>query len=197
VTAVLDEMGHHALANSEWARWDAAHEHPEAIFLPGITGAYTALPAEALLADVVRVVQTLLRTQYTALASMPLMSVPGLSFGRDLEERAAAVATGLLEGRATTEDPRVVVAAAVAALEAEPEKAFGLPELVRRSILGIGTTERPSPKATAVPRTEASGGPAADRRPAARWPSREDWVEALLLSEVVLSRPSLLTGGPR
>ncbi len=177
VTAVLDRMGFPTEAADAWERWDEAHDSPEAFYFPSRHGGYVGIEAESLLEAAADGARTLVSTALRSMGGHALSSFPGLAFGAPQQQATVDLMRDLASGAPRRADPRAIVAAAVLVGRDGEVSTRRLADLVRRSILGIGTGEAPG----------RPGGPAAAAAPVAPASRHQELVEALVLAEAVVT----------
>lgn len=183
VVSVLESMGFPAEAAEVWSRWTETHGHPTALYFPHRHGGLVGVDAASILAGMEEAAARLTGRPLTALGGSTLAGFPGLAFGPSEQQEAASRALDLGRGLARPGDPRVVIAAAI--LAAGSIRATRLSELVRRAILGVGEGREPSSREAARARQAA----------APDW--RSELVEALVLTESVLTPARAARWGPR
>jgi hypothetical protein len=181
----LDLVGQSDDAAAVRNEWAARHGGmPEHILFPAGSGRL-ALPAAPLAAIVEDIVTRLYGDQLDVLAGYRLADIPGVDFGPYANAEAERVSAALRQGQVPhATRARAVIAGAVLAWRAQPEREREFIALARRAIVGTGTLE--------------SHAPARVRRPS--WPTRianQEARDAFVLHTILAQPPSLARLGLR
>lgn len=139
----LERMGY--LVEPEQIRrgWDRAHGSPTELHAPTGPETYVAVPLVRFRVFGQQLLERFYTSNYAALAGYPLSAVTGLEMSPGLWAKAKKEAKKLLDGRPFVDDPRVVIAAAIEAVTAQPGAQARIAKGVRRAVVGLGLARRP------------------------------------------------------
>ena len=140
---LLSEMGYPDEADRYEATWRKLHGSPAGFFFPLPGGRWGTIEESVLLSRGVGIVQQLYEGQLKALDDEALRSVPGLDFGPHEHEAALEAAQILATGyRASTRDPRCLIAGATLARFSRPASAAQIFTAARATIPAVGVSRR-------------------------------------------------------
>ncbi len=151
---LLGLMGYGKIADELENRWRKQHGEPDAVFAPTDQQRWISVPEALVLDRAASVGTALYMTGLPALRGQPLRSIAGLDFGPREHQQALRIAERF--GRSQTArvgDARVLVAGAVLATTAAPNRATAIYTLAREAIIGVDSPrmELPSGDAEAGP----------------------------------------------
>lgn len=138
----LRRMGYATRGESLRREWDLMHDSPDVMLIVSPEH-YQQIPAAWLLEVGDEVVRRLYNAEFQILAGHRLADVPGLEFGTVHATRAERARKQLAAGRPAAFDARSLIAAATEAAIDAPDDRLAIMAAVQRSIVGIGTEERP------------------------------------------------------
>lgn len=117
MAAVLTRMGYDVEARDLRQRWDTLHGEPEALTLPSLFGPAVGLPLERALEPLRGPLTALVSDRHTALGDSTFSELGHFEMSPGLWARARQRAEFVAAGRAFSDSPRIVVAAALLAAE--------------------------------------------------------------------------------
>jgi hypothetical protein len=178
---LLGQMGYGKLADGLEARWRKRHANPDSLYVPLADGRYARVPEGPTLERAAEIADRLYLGGLPCLRGQPLRSIPGLDFGPREQVRAEQLAAQLAIGEPVRpDDARLLVAGAVLATLAAPQRAAEVYALARAAIEGL-------PSAWGGTATVRELGPLVDGPAAVR--------EAFILGEL-LGAPACRRGLP-
>jgi hypothetical protein len=183
-TSVLSEMGLHREAVALREEWDALHQFEDGgvdfLVLPTLSG-QVVLPIEPFEQQARKLAQRLYRGPLGALRGRGLRAISGLDYGTHRHQESLRARDAFLRGMPPqARDPRAVIAGAVLAARAKPERENSILRLARAAIPALGTSER---WGQAAPPASVCGNPLAAPLVA------EDLVAGVVLHEMLARRP--------
>lgn len=135
---LLGKMGYGKVGNELENRWRQRHKQPSSLYVPLIDGRYALVPEGPTIDHAALVGETLYMQGLPCLRGQPLRSIPGLDFGPREHMQAQRVADKLAALQpASPGDPRLLVAGAVLATVARPDRARMIYALARAAIEGL------------------------------------------------------------
>lgn len=138
MAAVLTRMGYDVEARDLRQRWDALHGEPEALILPSLFGPAVGLPLERALEPLRAPLMALVADRHAALGDRSFSGLGHFEMSPGLWARARQRAESVAAGRAFSDAPRIVVAAALIAAERQGAFDHRLDRAVHRLITQPG-----------------------------------------------------------
>jgi hypothetical protein len=141
---LLGQMGYGKVADELERRWRARHQGPTTLYVPLADGRYAVVPEGPTLERAASVGEHLYLTGLPCLRGQPLRSIPGLDFGPREHATANRIAADLADEKPVdVMDARVLVAGAVLARVARPDRAIDIYALARAAIEGVREAQEP------------------------------------------------------
>lgn len=186
-------LGRAAEAQALMDGWTRVHGETERYYMPTADGRYAGLARDYLLDPAVATVHALMEEQWHTLSGHGLMDIPGLSYLHAEHAQVLRQVPHLSDARSVRAEPRLVVAAAVLAVEAGAPQPRVMSAL-RGSIAGVGESARTRLTAASTGMLEGS---AHDPRHAVAAGSIAAELRATLQSPAALTEAVLLGEGLR
>jgi hypothetical protein len=179
---LLSEIGFPTDGDRLEAEWRKLHREPDRLYLQTLGGGWLAIDEESFLERGTAITTAIYEESWSALAGIPLRSIPGLDLGPREHQSALEVRRALLDGEpATTRDPRILIAGAVLAWREKPLLATKILRAARATIPSVGVGRGQLRK-----RAERDAGAAG---PGVLGVSIEDFRDAVLMSAVMAPPP--------
>ncbi len=139
--AVLTRLGLHAEERKLRARFDGLSGPKESLYLPFDDGAAARIPLSFMLARLSELLERMLDDPHAALGDDTWLDVPGFGYLHAEHSTAESAAKRLAAGQPVHATPRIVIAAAQLAVQANAKARGLVAQTLRRSIRGAGTLE--------------------------------------------------------
>lgn len=139
---LLGRMGYETEKDELLAGWNEMHDHPSTLLIPTRTGTLVELDVDDFYEPGRAFLECWYVTAYECLGGFPVPSIPDVAMGPGLWKRVRGRATQLATDEPFQDDPRVVIAAAIEAHAAHPDRQIRIALGVRRAIRGLGNKEK-------------------------------------------------------
>ncbi|MGB5813406.1 MAG: hypothetical protein WBG86_22920 [Polyangiales bacterium] len=142
-TRVLHHLGRHEEADAQWSKWEAEHADVDLYFLP-LSGRWVGLSSESVHAVADSIVEALLEETWPEFADHRLTNIPGFAYLHADHAEVQHAVSELARGAIPRTDVRWIMAAAVLAAAAQPNREDRIRETAQIAILGVGAeAEKP------------------------------------------------------
>lgn len=135
-TWFLERMGHTREAETLRKHWEKLHGPLEMLVCPTLTGEAIGLTSAGFRVRAQQALEAFYTTTWASLGGYPLSAVPGLEMAPGVWGRVRQRTRDLAADVAFTDDPRVVLAAAIEAAIAHPGSEARIALGLRRAVLG-------------------------------------------------------------
>jgi hypothetical protein len=139
--AVLTRLGLHADERRLRARFDGLAGPRESLYLPFDDGAAARIPLSFMLARLSELLERMLDDPHAALGDDTWLDVPGFGYLHAEHSAAESAAKRRALGQPVHTTPRIAIAAARLAVQANARARGLVAQALRRSIRGAGTSE--------------------------------------------------------